>query len=233
MLAIRSKTFALPRLAIISGLVYFLVAILFIPRYLHWDGNLFTALALAIFICVADSSRRSSRFLLPALLMMALAIFIPVNTMLFLALVLATLLWAENIIGKLNDSFMFLLFVVSPVFKYLTGMFDFPVRLGLTGQTAALLTFTGVKATAIGNHVRLANQDFSVDPACAGLNMLIISAVAIFIYFDPLSTPTGQIPEVCLPGRLFHSRYRLKCSLQLFPHLFAGKLQNYARHVFS
>jgi exosortase N len=114
--------------------------------------------------------------------MTAVAIMVPVNTMLFLALALAALLWAENIIGKLNDSFMFLLFVVSPVFKYLTGMFDFPVRLWLTSQTARLLTFTGVKAIAIGNQIRLANQDFSVDPACAGLNMLIISLLlSLFI----------------------------------------------------
>jgi exosortase N len=182
MLTIRVKTFALPRLAIISGLVYLLITILFIPHYLHWDGNLFTALVLAPFICVADSSRHSSRFLLPALLIITLAVFIPVNTMLFLALVLAALLWAENIVGKLNNSFMFLLFVISPVFKYLTGMFDFPVRLWLTSQTATLLTFTGVKAIAMGNQIRLANQDFSVDPACAGLNMLIISLLlSLFI----------------------------------------------------
>ena len=42
MLAIRLKTFALPRLAVISGLVYFSIALLLLPRYLQWDANLLT-----------------------------------------------------------------------------------------------------------------------------------------------------------------------------------------------
>jgi len=201
MLAIRLKTFALPHIGIVPGLVYLFIALRILLGYLHWDANLITGLALAPFICTADRNCFSSRYLVPALLTLVLAVFIPVNTMLFIALLFAVLFWIENNIGKLSDSFLFLLFLVSPVFKYITGMFDFPVRLWLTGQTAAFLSFGGIKAVAAGNQVQLANCDFSIDPACTGLNMLIISLVLSLFVLMHFQRQTGRrLPFIYLAG---------------------------------
>lgn len=80
-------------------------------------------------------------------------------------------------------------------------MFDFPVRLWLTGQTAALLSFGGIKAVAAGNLVQLANCDFSIDPACAGLNMLIISLVLSLFILMHFQRQTGRrLPFIYLAG---------------------------------
>ncbi len=188
------------RVAII-GLVYVLMAIWFLPGYLQRNANLFTGLILAPFICTVDTTRFSLRHLFPALLFLILAVLAPVNTLFFIAMLFSALLFVENSFGKLSDSFLFLLFLISPVFKYLSSVVDFPVRLWLTGQIAALLSSTGVPAVAAGNQIQLANCDFSVDPACAGLNMLVITLILCLFILMHFQRQTGRrLPFIYLAG---------------------------------
>lgn len=182
----------MPYLAIAFGLTYLFIALWLLPAYLTWDANLFVGLLLAPYICTADESRYSLRYLVPALLMLALAIVVPVKTMLFIAMLFAILLLLENSLGKLSESFLFLLFFISPVFKYIISMVDFPVRLWLTSKVAGLLNMMGIKAVAAGNQIQLDKCDFSVDPACAGLNMLIISLIICLFILMHYQRQTGK-----------------------------------------
>ena len=182
----------MPVLAIGFGLTYLFIALWLLPAYLTWDANLFAGLLFAPYICTTDLTRYSLRYLVPALLTLALAILVPVKTMLFIAALFAVLLLLENSLGRLSESFLFLLFLISPVFKYVISTVDFPVRLWLTERVSDLLNIIGIKAAAAGNQIQLDRCDFSVDPACAGLNMLIISLIICLFILMHYQRQTGK-----------------------------------------
>ncbi len=158
-------------------LAYLCILILLMQNYFLWNANVFTGLALAPCICSVEYEKRSLRYLIPALLMGGIALLIPAKTALFLAMVFAALLLAENLWGKINPVLLFLLLLISPLFTYASSLFGFPIRLWLSEVAARIIGFLGIKAFASGNIITLDNYEFSVDQACAGLNMLATSLI--------------------------------------------------------
>ena len=239
MLSISLKTPAAP-LFLLLVFVYITAALYFLPGFVNWDANLFAGLLLAPYIGHAEKAKFSLRYLVPLLLSLLLTVLVPVKTMFFLAMLFALMLLVESSIGKLSESLLFLLLLISPVFKYLCGLVDFPVRLWLTGRVAALLSTIGIKAAAAGNQIEMKGYDFSVDPACAGLNMLVISLLICmflmiywqrrlnkrlhFIYTGCLLAFTISLNIVCnffrilllvvfkiMPGTLLHDLAGIGC----------------------
>ncbi|MFA6083677.1 exosortase N [Mucilaginibacter sp.] len=201
MFTISIKKPSLPYLTIGFALVYLTMAVGFIPGFMRWDANLYTGVLLAPFICTVNSKQLSLRYLLPAIVMLALAVMLPVNTMYFIAMVFTLLLLIENCLGKVSHATLFLLFLVSPVFKYLILFVDFPVRLWLTGKVVALLNLIGMQAIASGNIIVIGKFEFSVDPACAGLNMLIMSLIVCLFVLMHYQKQTGrQLPFLWMAG---------------------------------
>lgn len=146
-------------------------------RYITFDFNVCLGLATAPYICTVNKSRLSLAYLAPAIIVAVLGILLPVNSMLFIAILFAVLLLIENSIGKINHVVLFLLLLISPMFKYSLGLVELPVRFWLSGRVAALLNLMGIQASAQGNQIVLNKYEFSVDPACAGLNMLAASLI--------------------------------------------------------
>lgn len=182
MLAIAIKNSIRIRQVFALGLVYLALALWFIPGYIIGDANLIMGLALIPYISTVDRGQRSLRYLIPALVAIVLAILAPVNTLFFLALLFVTLLLAENTIGRVNHMVLCVVLLISPVFGHVARLVEFPVRLWLSEQVARTLAFTGIPATAAGNLIMLGNTEFSVDPACAGLNMLVMSVlIGLFV----------------------------------------------------
>jgi exosortase N len=72
---------------------------------------------------------------------------------------------------------LFLLGVLSPVFNFLSTVFGFPIRLRLSAWAGALLQGAGLEMAVSGNVISVNGTDFSVDPACMGLNMLVVSLI--------------------------------------------------------
>ena len=158
-------------------LVYLFILILLMQNYFLWNSNVFIGLALAPYICSVENGKRSLRYLIPALLMSGIALMMAVKTTLFLAMIFAVLLLAENLWGKINSVLLFLLLLISPLFAYASSLFGFPIRLWLSEVAARIIGFLGIKASASGNMITLDNYEFSVDQACAGLNMLATSLI--------------------------------------------------------
>jgi exosortase N len=182
MLIIQFKTTHKIQPVAIFGLAYLALALWFVPGYMKWDANLVMGLLLIPYICKADKTRYSLRYLMPALLATGLAVLLPVNTLFFVAMLFVALLLIENSVGRLGDSLVFLILLVSPVFGYFTRLGEFPVRLWLSERVADVLSAGGIPASAAGNQILLGNYEFSVDPACAGLNMLVLSVlIGLFV----------------------------------------------------
>ena len=167
---------------LVFGLAYLILAIWFIPGYFKWDANLVMGILLVPYVCEIDKERRSLRYLIPALISVGLAMIAPVNTLFFAALLFVVLLLVENSIGRVSNIFLFLVLLISPLFGLITRLGEFPVRLWLTEKVAEVLTLTGMQVSAAGNQINIDNYEFSVEQACAGLNMLVISGlIALFV----------------------------------------------------
>ncbi|TAH01578.1 MAG: exosortase N [Sphingobacteriales bacterium] len=157
--------------------IYILVAIIILKNYFLWDFNVGIALVLAPYICSVQKGKFSFRYLLPAIIIAILALVVPVKTLLFLAIIFALLFFLENFSGKLNNVILFLLILVSPIFKFFSSAVGFPIRLWLSKAATNTLTILGFTCTANGNIIHINNFEFSVDQACAGLNMLATSLI--------------------------------------------------------
>lgn len=82
------------------------------------------------------------------------------------------------------------LLLASPGLRWLTTVFGFPIRLQLSAWVAAILRFLGSDATASGNLIRLNGAEFAVDPACMGLQMTGLSALAVLFLIIRLENRT-------------------------------------------
>ncbi|RFZ85743.1 exosortase N [Mucilaginibacter terrenus] len=158
--------------AIYSGLLLW-----FVPHYFNWTAEMICGLMLVPYICTMDAQRRSLRYLAPALLFITLAMLMPVNTLFFLAMLFAALLLIESSFGRVSNILLFLLLLISPVFRHFTRLWEFPMRLWLTEKVAAVVNLLGMQASAVGNQIQLGKYEFSIDTACAGLNMLVMSVI--------------------------------------------------------
>jgi exosortase N len=154
---------------------YLALGLFFIPEYFKWDANAIMGILSLPYICTIEKGRLSLRYIYPAICFLIFSVLLPVNTLFFLALLFAVLLLIENSFGKISPVLFFMLILVSPVFKNITRMFEFPVRLWLSDEVAGLLHFCGLQASAAGNIINLDKNEYAVDPACAGLNMLATS----------------------------------------------------------
>ncbi|MES2731331.1 MAG: exosortase N [Bacteroidota bacterium] len=134
-------------------------------------GLLFTPYVLV----VRKPGQFSYRYGWLALILLAATIWMPIKTLYFLAIAFAGLFWVESRIGKINYLPVFFFGVMSPVFNFLTTIFGFPIRLQLSEWAGAILQMTGVKTGVSGNIITVNGTGFSVDPACVGLNMLVVS----------------------------------------------------------
>lgn len=182
----------MPYLTIGFILAYGCLIFWLIGQYFLWDANLYLGLLLAPYICTVNQEQKSLRYLFPALIAILIALLLPVKSMLFIAVLFAAMLLIENAIGKLSEVILFLLLLISPVFKHVTSLAEFPVRLWLSEQVAALLNLMGINAAASGNQILLAKYEFSVDPACAGLNMLVTSLIICLFVLAHYQRQSGK-----------------------------------------
>jgi exosortase N len=156
-------------------LIYIAITARLCIIYFKWDANMLLGLALLSYICKVKRGGLSLRHLVPAVVFTVMAIYFPVKTNLFLALLFSALLFFENLKGKISMVLFLLLLLISPAFEYISNTFSFPLRIWLSGVAASLLAAMGMEASAAGNIIQLKGSEFSVDQACAGLHMLATS----------------------------------------------------------
>lgn len=126
--------------------------------------------------------QRSFRYLWPSLLLIGSLFFIRSSTIFYFGSGFAILFFWEASIGKRSWLAPCLLAVMSPFVGNMAYLWSFPIRLQLSQLATRALRFIGVDAQAAGNLVVLDGQEFSVDSACMGLQMLVTALIlAIFL----------------------------------------------------
>ncbi|RXK85869.1 exosortase N [Filimonas effusa] len=119
-----------------------------------------------------------SVFAIITLAIAALSICLPVKTAIYACIVMAAFFAIESFRGRISALSLLALALTSPIFDYAVNIFSFPIRLWLTGVAGKLLALTGAHVVVEGNVISYNGTDFSVDPACMGLHMLVISLLA-------------------------------------------------------
>lgn len=106
-----------------------------------------------------------------------LSCFAPANTLLYFAIVFAVLFVVEAGIGKINSLPLLVAVLMSPMVKYAADVFSFPIRLQLTKLVGSGMQLSGFDVVVRGNMIFYNGNEFAVDPACMGLNMLVTSLI--------------------------------------------------------
>lgn len=161
--------------------------------YLQNDGMFVAGLAVMVFSTVVRQPGKGSwRFAVWATLCFGLALTIPARTFHFLALVFAAGFVFENLKGKINEAPVLSAFLLTAVFKTMSIVLGFAIRLQLSENAATALRWLGKDAVAEGNLIRFEGQDFYVDPACMGLQMVDVSFLFGFFLLGMLERRTGK-----------------------------------------
>ncbi len=125
----------------------------------------------------------SYRFAVVALFFMALLFYAPVSTLVYFSLIAVLLFAAENRFGRVNFLTVATAILTMPLSTYLVNMFSFPIRLQLTSICGSIFRMAGIPVETAGNTFTYASDDFTFDPACMGLNMLISSFLVGILLF--------------------------------------------------
>ena len=169
----------------VLSLTYLVIGYRGLNDYIIWGSvNFLIGLgALPLMLSQVQTGKGRKRFGWLALLFAFAGLLMPVKTALYMALCCTFLYLFECSKGRITVLPLLTLFLMSPVFQYFAHVFSFPVRLWLTDVAGSLLRVTGMQVKVAGNIIAGGGTEFSVDPACMGLNMLVTSLLCGLILF--------------------------------------------------
>lgn len=143
------------------------------------NTNVLIGVCLLPFAFIIQGRQRNNLSLLIASILFAVAAWkFNVNVFYFFHAAFFLLWLAELAAGRCNPVIVFLVFWMSPIVTQVVTILGFPLRLMLSEVAGAILTSVGFNVIVEGNLVNLNGQDFAVDEACMGLNMLVMAMLA-------------------------------------------------------
>lgn len=161
--------------------------------YLRGDATFVAGLGVMLLaVVVRQPGAGSWRFGMLAALCVGLALVVPARTFHFMALVFSAFFVFENTKGKINEAPLLVAFLLTAVVKTMSIVLGFSLRLELSKIAATALRFLDPEAVAEGNIIRFDGKDFSVDPACMGLQMLEVSFLFYFFLLGLFERRTGR-----------------------------------------
>lgn len=145
--------------------------------YFPWQSPIsWFGLILIPFLCRAGRfSNSTARFYLyTAAFFILLTLILPVKTFLYFSLVFGVLFFIGTNFYDFGYLPLFTMIIISPICKYVTTVFTFPIRLQLTSIAAQILGFINPDISHSGNTIQFNGTDFLVDAECMGLSMVTI-----------------------------------------------------------
>ena len=164
-------------MAVVLYLMYAIIIFLSLHAYIAWQSVnvVLGLLALPLVTITQAGNCNNTRYGTAAALLAIVTILLPVKTILFFTIAFACFFVAENCIGKINLLPVWVIFLMSPVFQFAANVFSFPIRLQLTSWAGTAMDPVLGGVTVKGNMIVHNGNEFSVDPACMGLNMMVTS----------------------------------------------------------
>jgi exosortase N len=165
-----------PLLAVVC---YGLVLFVGLHGYLVWDTTNVILGSAALFFTASfnTSERGSTRYFFVALTLLLLYLLVPAKTFLCISCLCGCLFMIETFYGRMNFLPVMVLVIMSPLFEYAMNVFSFPIRLELTRWAGEAIYMTGQEVSVQGNMIICNGHEFSVDPACMGLQMMVTASL--------------------------------------------------------
>ena len=166
-----------------------------------WSAALLIGILALYYTPGFDKQPNSSfRFGWPALLFAALYFFVaPLRTVVFAGLVFALCLYCESFFRRIERTTLFILALLTPIADYFANTFSFPIRMQLTTLAGGLMNAAGLTVTVAGNAITFHDHLFTVDPACMGLHMLIISLLTALLLMNYYQRKLGRrLPTIMI-----------------------------------
>jgi exosortase N len=156
---------------------YVLVLLIGLKDYLIWDsaGCILGMIALVTTASCNRHERGGVRFFFITAGLFILFLVLPAKTLLYLSCLSACVFLAETFYGRINILPLLVLLIMSPLFEYATNVFSFPIRLEITVWAGQMMGMIGMPVSVHGNMIFYEGNEFSVDPACMGLQMMVTS----------------------------------------------------------
>ncbi len=152
----------------------------FMHGYLNADATFWMGIVLIpLLLRSFPPDEKSWRLAPPIAVMVLICCFRQELSWRFLLLALASLFAVESLFGKLNAQFFMVLLIISPIFKYVSEVFTFPIRLQISALAGRILRAAHFPAMVEGNSIQLDGSEFTVDPACMGLQMTGFALLAV------------------------------------------------------
>lgn len=189
--------------------IYIAVAVIVLNDYIEFASPNFIIGVASLPVLLQQSKRQanSSRFGWISLLVLAACYWLPVKTALYVGIYSALLYLWEQYHGRVTVLAFIVLLLMSPVAGYFAHVFSFPIRLWLTDIAAQILHHAGLEISVAGNMLLTKQGDFSVDPACMGLNMLTTSIlcgiIMLAIYLHKAGTTLRFYQVIMFVALLF------------------------------
>lgn len=167
----------------IFGFLYLLLGCYGMTGYLELYSVNFIigVVAIPMMFMPAGAQKNVQRFFYLAIIFALTGIIIPVKTAVYMTLCCALLFLYERRSGSVTMLPLVTLLLMSPFCQNFAKIFSFPVRLWLTDTAGFIFKLLGLNNSISGNIISLDKDDFSVDPACMGLNMLVTSLLCCVI----------------------------------------------------
>ncbi|HEU4472011.1 MAG TPA: exosortase N [Flavisolibacter sp.] len=154
----------------------------------------FLLAAMAVFVTARQASGKPRTVLgIMLMLLLLLTFLVPVKTLLFFSFACLVLYLMEGW-GFSFGFFSFAAIVTcSSVFSYLADVAGFSVRLQLSSLAGKLFSLWQNDVTVAGNTIFRGPDEFSVDPACMGLHMLVTSLLLGIVFAGLWQKKIGKI----------------------------------------
>lgn len=165
------------RMALGLYLAYAIIILVALHTYLEWQSVnvVLGLLALPLVTVIQHDNCKHIRYGTAAALFALLTVLLPHKTLLYFSVAFACFFVTENFLGKINLLPVGVVCLMSPVFQFVANVFSVPIRFALTGWAGALMNLGHGNMTVKGNVIISNGNEFSVDPACMGLNMMVTS----------------------------------------------------------
>lgn len=164
---------------LIAVAFYGLLLLVGLHDYLVWDTTKVVLGAAALFFTASfnTSERGGTRYFFIALLFVLLYLLVPAKTFLCISCLCGCLFMIETFYGRINFLPVIVLVMMTPLFEYGMNIFSFPIRLALTAWAGNIIRITGREVGVQGNMIICNGNEFSVDPACMGLQMMVTASL--------------------------------------------------------
>ena len=165
-------------------LMYFgLIVYISARGYFHFDTTVGIGFMLLPYVWTSGQKReRSNRWLIVVVLLLVACWYLEVITLYYWLAIAALIFLVESLYSRMTSLPISLLFVMSLLFRYLSEVFTFPIRIWMSKCVGQLLQFCQFNIQVSGNNLVIDGNDFVIAPACMGLEMMGISLLlAIFL----------------------------------------------------